>query len=123
MRILFVGVIIALDLVVVTASSAEQMFLRCEGYGSWFDSAKREPFVFTVIIDRERSSVVDMGMGSAHLKTDEFDETYISANQQLPRWSEVLHIDRVTGRFALYITRPGNFKHVEGTCAEVQRRF
>src|SRR5262249_11880722 len=117
------GVIIALDLVVVTASSAEQMFLRCEGYGSWFDGANREPFVFTVTIDRERNLVVDMGVGSAHLKTDLFDETHISANQQLPRWSEVLHIDRVTGRFALYIARPGNFKHVEGTCAAVQRKF
>src|SRR2546427_6101139 len=70
---------------------AEQMLLRCHGYSLGIGDTSKQPFIFTVTIDRDRSLVVDIGAddggatpntsNGSIVETIEFSETTISANQ------------------------------------------
>jgi hypothetical protein len=77
---------------------AEQMLLRCHGYSLGIGDTSKQPFIFTVTIDRDRSLVVDVDAddggatpntsNGSIVETIEFSETTISANQHLWRRRE-----------------------------------
>jgi hypothetical protein len=134
------GIAMALCLL-STQVFAEQISLRCHGHSMKIDDASEQSFTFTVIIDPDRSLVMDIaasdGVATPNtsngsiVETIQFTETTISANQRVWRHQEKDHlaappagekrlkINRVTGRFDLKDSNEG-LKYVNGTCATLQ---
>jgi hypothetical protein len=96
----------------------EQMLLRCHGI-----DASKEPFTFTVTIDRDRSLVMeiraDNGVASRNgsiVETIVVSETKIAAKQRLwPPAERILNINLATGQFDLKISE-GQLKYIKGNC-------
>jgi hypothetical protein len=105
---------------------AEQMRFRCRGYSI---DVSKEPFTFTVTIDRDRNLVMDIragnGMASSSgsiVETIVISETTITATQRLwPAAERILNINLATGQFDLKISN-GGLKYVKGICAPAQGR-
>jgi hypothetical protein len=106
-------------------SSADELALSCVGHPSDNNPPPdKSPVPFSVMIDRDKRQVLDMGsVGS--LATDQFSETTISAHLDTPTMTQLIIIDRVTGYFAMEFIFPksGGLWEWKGTCEPKKRQF